>query len=128
MWHLLTRMGVRAVITNPTPFPARYRFLLDGAPGADKSREAVKHLERADAILVPDIADLPEDRQRLGFGLGGTPAGKLPITNEIYSSGYEELTLEGYADGYVILGKISDYTAVTPITDFITESNHSAAL
>jgi phosphoesterase RecJ-like protein len=58
MWHLLTRMGVRAAIANPTPFPARYRFLLDGAPGADKSREAVKHLERADAILVLDIADL----------------------------------------------------------------------
>lgn len=58
MWYLLVRMGVRAVITNPTPFPSRYRFLLDGVEGADKSREAVKHLERADAILVLDIADL----------------------------------------------------------------------
>ncbi len=58
LWHLLTRMGVRAAITNPTPFPTRYRFLLNGAQGADKSREAVKHLERADAILVLDISDL----------------------------------------------------------------------
>lgn len=58
LWHLLTRMGVRAAITNPTPFPARYSFLLSGLQGVDKSREAVKHLERADAILVLDIADL----------------------------------------------------------------------
>ncbi len=58
LWHLLTRIGVRAVITNPTPFPTRYRFLLDRAQGADKSREAVKHLERADVVLVLDISDL----------------------------------------------------------------------
>jgi len=58
LWHLLTRMGVRAAITNPTPFPTRYRFLLNGLQGVDKSREAVKHLDRADAILVLDISDL----------------------------------------------------------------------
>jgi phosphoesterase RecJ-like protein len=58
MWHLLSRMGVRPVITNPTPFPTRYRFLLGAIEGAEKSRDAVRHLERADAILVLDIADL----------------------------------------------------------------------
>jgi len=58
LWHFLTGLGVRAVITNPTPFPNRYRFLLEGAPGADKSGEAVKHLERADVILVLDISDV----------------------------------------------------------------------
>jgi phosphoesterase RecJ-like protein len=58
LWHLLMDMGVRAAITNPTPFPKRYSFLLDGADRADKSGEAVKHLERADAVIVLDISDL----------------------------------------------------------------------
>jgi len=58
LWHLLMDMGVRAAITNPTPFPKRYAFLLDGADRADKSAEAVKHLERADAVIVLDISDL----------------------------------------------------------------------
>jgi phosphoesterase RecJ-like protein len=58
LWHLLTKQGVRAAITNPTPFPDRYRFLLNGAAGSDKSSQAVKHLKRADAIVVLDISDL----------------------------------------------------------------------
>ena len=58
LWHLLTEQSVRAAITNPTPFPARYRFLLEGADRADKSSEAVKHLQRADAVVVTDISDL----------------------------------------------------------------------
>jgi phosphoesterase RecJ-like protein len=58
LWHLLTARGVRAAITNPTPFPDRYQFLLAGTDRADKSREAVKHVRRADAIVVLDISDL----------------------------------------------------------------------
>lgn len=58
LWHLLMDMGVRAAITNPTPFPKRYSFLLEGADRADKSHEAQKHVERADAIIVLDISDL----------------------------------------------------------------------
>ena len=58
LWHLLTRLGVRAAITNPTPFPNRFGFLLQGAPGADKTAQAVKHLQRADAIIVLDISDV----------------------------------------------------------------------
>ncbi|UCG85332.1 MAG: bifunctional oligoribonuclease/PAP phosphatase NrnA [Gemmatimonadota bacterium] len=58
LWHLLMDRSVRAAITNPTPFPERYRFLLKGAERADKSAEAVKHLQRADAIIVTDISDL----------------------------------------------------------------------
>src|SRR6185503_8534529 len=58
LWHLLAARGVRAVITNPTPFPDRYRFLLQGVEHADKTSQAQKHVERADLILVLDIADL----------------------------------------------------------------------
>jgi phosphoesterase RecJ-like protein len=58
LWHLLMERSVRAAITNPTPFPGRYRFLLEGADRADKTGEAVKHLQRADAVVVTDISDL----------------------------------------------------------------------
>ena len=58
LWHLLTARGVRAAIANPTPFPDRYRFLLRGVEHADKSAQAQKHVERADAIVVLDISDL----------------------------------------------------------------------
>jgi len=58
LWHLLTARRVRAVIANPTPFPERYWFLLQGNEHADKSGEAVKHLRRADAVVVLDISDV----------------------------------------------------------------------
>lgn len=58
LWHLLTARKARPVIVNPTPFPDRYGFLLDGIAHADKSRDAVRHLERADLIVVLDIADV----------------------------------------------------------------------
>lgn len=58
LWHLLSARRVRPVIVNPTPFPERYGFLLRGIEHADKSRDAAKHLERADVIVVLDISDL----------------------------------------------------------------------
>src|SRR3970040_2205016 len=58
LWHLLTARGVRAVIANPTPFPERCRLWLQGSERADKSGEAVKHLRRADAVVVLDISDV----------------------------------------------------------------------
>ena len=56
--HLLRKRGIRPVITNPTVFPGNYRFLLEGYEHLDKSSEAQKYLERADAVVVMDISDL----------------------------------------------------------------------
>jgi len=58
LWHLLTEQGVRAVITNPTPFPDRYAFLLDGIGEIDKSASAVRHIQQAELIVVLDISDI----------------------------------------------------------------------
>lgn len=58
LWHMLTAHGVDAVLTNPTPIPSRYRFLLSGIEHADKTARAVKHLDAVDAVIVVDIADL----------------------------------------------------------------------
>jgi phosphoesterase RecJ-like protein len=75
MWHFLTRAGLTAHITNPTPFPLRFRFLLEGLERSEKSRQAVRYLERADAILVLDIADLG----RLGHLARVVERTKVPV-------------------------------------------------
>lgn len=58
LWHLLSAVGCRPVIANPTPFPERYRFLLANADGAEQSSHAAREIARADLVLVCDIADL----------------------------------------------------------------------
>ena len=58
MVHLLRAIGVDAVITNPTPTPERFAFLLKDLPGVDKSAHAVKEIRRADLVLVLDIGEL----------------------------------------------------------------------
>lgn len=56
--RLLAARGVEAVITNPSLTPDRYDFLLRGLDGADRSKEAVRELRRADLVVVLDIGDL----------------------------------------------------------------------
>jgi len=58
LWLLLTAFGAKPTIVNPTPFPDRYAFLLDTAPGADRSKHAKKEIARADRVIVLDISDL----------------------------------------------------------------------
>ena len=72
---LLWELGCTVHITNPTPTPARYKFLFEGLEGLDRTPEAVKELRRADRIIVLDIADLG----RLGM-LGGTVRERGVIT------------------------------------------------
>ncbi len=56
--HLLRAQGITACITNPTPTPPRFDFLLAEIPGADHTAEAIKELRQADLIVVLDISDL----------------------------------------------------------------------
>ncbi|MCI0409859.1 MAG: bifunctional oligoribonuclease/PAP phosphatase NrnA, partial [Acidobacteria bacterium] len=56
--HLLRAQGIDPVITNPTPTPERFSFLLDDLPGVDRSGEAVKELRRAAQVIVLDISDV----------------------------------------------------------------------
>jgi bifunctional oligoribonuclease and PAP phosphatase NrnA len=58
LWHALTSLGCRVAIANPTPFPDRFAFLLEGNGQADHSSSAARYLERADLIVVLDISDL----------------------------------------------------------------------
>ena len=75
LWHMLTAMGAKPVIANPTPFPERYHFLLEGAAGAEHSGDAAKQIERADAVIVLDIADA----SRIGHLAQYVAARKIPV-------------------------------------------------
>ncbi len=56
--HLLRARGHEVFITNPTPTPPRFTFLLEELPGVDRTAEAVKEIRRADFLIVLDISDL----------------------------------------------------------------------
>lgn len=75
LWHLLSARGLHPIITNPTPIPGRYRFLLEGMERADRSADAVKQLARVDAIVVVDISDLG----RLGHLARAVEAAGVPV-------------------------------------------------
>jgi phosphoesterase RecJ-like protein len=75
LWHMLTAIGVKPVIANPTPYPDRYRFLLEGAAGAEHSGDAAKQIARADAVIVLDIADA----SRIGHLAALVAARKIPV-------------------------------------------------
>ena len=91
--HLLRDRGIDAVITNPTPTPARFEFLFEDLPGVDRTAEAIRELRRADTIVVLDISDLGRlgmlgetvrDARRAGRLRGpprerGRPAGRAPL-------------------------------------------------
>ena len=74
------------------------------------------------------IKTLPAGSQSAGFTLAGTAFGNLPVKNPLYATGEPNLTLAGMFNGYVILGPISEYKAVTPIPDFINEANLATAI
>ena len=77
----------------------------------------------ADGILDQALESASRRWKRVGFDLNGTPFGALMSETAVYKHGYEPFTLDEFADGYIYLGPISQYDAVTPIADFIDESN-----
>lgn len=64
--RLLTQLGLKPYIVNPTPWPETFAFLL-GSDVSDRSKEGPRALAEADIILVVDISDV----KRLGT-LGDT--------------------------------------------------------
>lgn len=56
--HLLTALGKRVAIANPTPIPDRYRFLVDAIAAHERTAAASAAIKEADLFLVLDISDL----------------------------------------------------------------------
>ncbi len=50
------------------------------------------------------------------------------LTTDFYLDPVENLRLKDLCDGYIILGPLADYTDITPIKGFITETNFKEAV
>ncbi len=77
----------------------------------------------ADGSLDKALESAGSGWQRVGFDLVGTPFGAMESHTSVYKHGHEPFTMDEFADGYVYLGPISRYEPVTPIADFVDESN-----
>ena len=74
------------------------------------------------------VAENPNGESPAGLTVVGNAVGEIPVTNQSYSYGYSGLTLADMTTGYIILGPISAYHAVTPIPDFIDSTNVATAV
>jgi Haem-binding uptake, Tiki superfamily, ChaN len=77
----------------------------------------------ADGVLDRTLEAAGTKWKRVGFDLNDTPFGALVSETAVYKHGYEPFTLDEFADGYIYVGPIWQYEPVTPIADFIDESN-----
>jgi bifunctional oligoribonuclease and PAP phosphatase NrnA len=71
--RLLAQRGVSVRIVNPTPWPAMFRFLLDGVN--DRTADGAAALRDIDALVVLDIRDV----RRLGVLTDAVRTLKVPI-------------------------------------------------
>ena len=70
----------------------------------------------------------PNDNHR-GFATADFPLADAPIVSDVVQrSRDEEITFSQYADGYIVLGPIAEYTTLTPIPGFISEDRLAAAI
>jgi hypothetical protein len=81
----------------------------------------------ADGYIDAMLNKLEPKYQRVGFDLTGTPFGGLPGETSIYSFGYKHFTLDTIYDGYVCQGPLASYKGVTPIMDFVNDTNLAEA-
>ena len=69
---MLTALGLRVFVVNPTPWPSAFDFLLGDVE--DRSADGASALARADVILVVDIGDV----RRLGTLTDAVRASHVP--------------------------------------------------
>jgi hypothetical protein len=81
-----------------------------------------------DGIIDALIRALPPEKKSAGFDTTGTPLGALAVQATPYATGYPSLTLADLCDGYVMQGPLSEYHAVTPIQDFVSEAQKEYAV
>jgi predicted nucleic acid-binding protein len=76
-----------------------------------------------DGVMDATISILPEERIRAGFDTLGNPISDVVLKDGDFVRDYKDLTVKDLFDGYVILGPLFEYTAVTPIPDLFDEHN-----
>lgn len=76
-----------------------------------------------DGIIDAVMEKMEPQYQRAGFDTKGTPFGKLTGETSFYKHGYTNFTLEMFCDGYIYQKPFSKYEGVTPIKEFVNETN-----
>lgn len=75
-------------------------------------------------IIERAFSELPEATRSVGFDVADSPYAEAPVTSDSLTEGHDdEVTFEQLTDGYIVVARIADYDAVTPIPDFITADN-----
>jgi hypothetical protein len=77
----------------------------------------------ADGVIDAVIAALPADKKSAGFDTAGNAIGALAVHSLPYTVDITPHTLGDMCNGYVIMGPISGYAAVTPIKDFVSTAD-----
>lgn len=113
--HVFNAIGKRAV-TLFLHFPWR------GAAGYDSPL-----VRTGDGYPDAVLGELDPEFRRFGVDTRDTPFGKIPGVTSVYQHGYKEFTLATMADGYICQGPLGSYEGVTPIKDFVNESNIAEA-
>ena len=66
---------------------------------------------------------IPEGR-RPGFTVAQAPYAEAPISSDVITEHVEEdLQFQQFTDGYLLINRLADYRAVTPIPGFVTAEN-----
>jgi hypothetical protein len=77
----------------------------------------------ADGVIDALMLERPGGPVPVGFRLAGSPFGALAPRTSVYHHGYEDFRLQDLCDAWIYTKPVSAFEGVTPIADWITESN-----
>jgi len=80
-----------------------------------------------DGYIDAVMSELLPNLSRVGFDTSGSPFGELPGSTSMYKYGYDKFVLATFCDGYIYQLPLSKYEGVTPIKDFVNQSNLAIA-
>lgn len=107
--HVFAALGKRAVTV----------FLHGPWCGLEGYGSKLRH--PADGVI--DALMLAAGPHPVGFDIAGSPFGELHIKDAVYRHGYEDFKLAEFCDGWIYTKAISEYEGVTPIHDWVNETN-----
>jgi hypothetical protein len=80
-------------------------------------------------LIESTIGELEPNQRTRGFLTAEFPLSDAPIISNVVQQNQDpEILFSDYSDGYLILGRIADYTPLTPISGFVTEETLDAAI
>ncbi|MFW5785878.1 MAG: ChaN family lipoprotein [bacterium] len=97
------------------------------APWVSAEGYGAPDVHPVDGAIDLIMAAAPEGTWPVAFDTAGTPFGGLSAETSFYTYGHEDFTLADFCDGYIFLEPFAEVEGVTPIPNFINESNIEVA-